>query len=483
MTLTADRPTWLWASLAVASGLAIALLPLQLAVIVLGGAILGVVFYLEPTLSLVFMLCVAPLKTLIETEAPSKLPLDIGQLAFVLYVGFWILRYVVDGKPRLYIPVWLVGGVVVFILGVSLSLWTAYSPAGVVKETVKWVQILVLLVLVANTARWEWVVVGVVLSGVLQAIVGIWEFRGGSGAAHLWIIDYRFFRAFGTFGQPNPFGAFMGMVLPLVFGVILGYIAQIYTSTVQRRENIVLCLLCMVCGGILLLGLLTSWSRGAWLGFIGASAVMLWSFPRQRWLGTIAILGGGGLLLVLAPLGVLPATLTNRLTSFTHDLTNVQDVRGVVISNENFAVIERLAHWQAAGEMAKTSPWLGVGFGNYEIAYPHFALINWQFALGHAHNYYLNLLAETGIIGLLAYLVMWGIIFALSWQLLQTSQDWRLRGVAVGLLGTWTHISIHSLLDKLYVNNLFLHVGVMVGLLAVLYRTAYRDDLIHLKSH
>ena len=38
-----------------------------------------------------------------------------------------------------------------------------------------------------------------------------------------------------------------------------------------------------------------------------------------------------------------------------------------------------------------------------------------------------------------------------------------------GLLGTWTHLAVHSMVDKLYVNNLFLHLGVLLGLLAVAY--------------
>ncbi len=71
-----------------------------------------------------------------------------------------------------------------------------------------------------------------------------------------------------------------------------------------------------------------------------------------------------------------------------------------------FSVIERLTHWQAAVRMAETQPWLGVGFGNYAAAYPDFRLLLWENALGHAHNYYLNVAAEIGAIGLLAYLGM-----------------------------------------------------------------------------
>jgi O-antigen ligase len=209
---------------------------------------------------------------------------------------------------------------------------------------------------------------------------------------------------------------------------------------------------------------------------MGAVVVMIWAFPRQRWTGTILLVGGAAFVLMLWSAGLLPVSVTARLTGFGEDFSGIGDARGVVISDENFAVIERLAHWQSALEMAKTSPWLGIGFNNYEAAYPNFALINWQFALGHAHNYYLNLLAETGIVGLTAYLVMWMAVFYHNWRLLAQIQHWQQRGLAVGLLGVWTHIAIHSLIDKLYVNNLFLHVGVMLGLLAML---TFREKNAH----
>jgi len=85
-------------------------------------------------------------------------------------------------------------------------------------------------------------------------------------------------------------------------------------------------------------------------------------------------------------------------------------------------------------------------------------------ALGHAHNYYLNLLAETGIIGLGAYLIAWLMIAILTLRALGRETGFR-RGVALGILGTWAHLTAHNFFDKLYVNNMFLHLGVMLGLI------------------
>ncbi|HID52637.1 MAG TPA: O-antigen ligase domain-containing protein, partial [Anaerolineae bacterium] len=143
------------------------------------------------------------------------------------------------------------------------------------------------------------------------------------------------------------------------------------------------------------------------------------------------------------------------------------DVRGEDINDANYAVLERLAHWQAAVDMARENLWLGVGFGNYEPAYADYALLNWPYPLGHAHNYYLNLVAEVGVVGLLAYLVLWTAVF---WQTIRLLRrlDWPVRGIALGLLAVWAAISVHHLVDKLYVNNIYIHLGVMLGLLQLL---------------
>jgi O-antigen ligase len=225
--------------------------------------------------------------------------------------------------------------------------------------------------------------------------------------------------------------------------------------------------------------LIMSWSRGAWLGFGAAASVMAVALPRQaRWgLLLAAVLVVAALSLHAA--GLLPASLTTRLTDFARDV-RFEDVRGVGINDANYAVVERLAHWQAALGMFRHRFWTGVGFGGYEPAYRDFALINWPIALGHAHNYYLNLAAETGLIGLLAYLLLWGTVFWQTWRATRRTAGF-LRGVAIGLLGAWTHLAVHHLLDNLYVNNVHLHVGVLLGLLAFIVQVSadeYADEYI-----
>ena len=188
--------------------------------------------------------------------------------------------------------------------------------------------------------------------------------------------------------------------------------------------------------------------------------------PRRTWLGVGAVALAIAVLLSANAIGLLPGAIRARLTDFTQQ-AQVYDVRGVGINDANYAVLERLAHWQAAGEMIRYHPWTGVGFSNYEPVYSQYALMNWPIALGHAHNYYLNVAAELGVPGLVFYALLWGAIFWQTARALRRGSGWE-RGLALGLLGAWTHLSAHHLFDNLYVNNTHLLIGALLGVLTIL---------------
>lgn len=479
-------------TVALALGVIAAQAPLPVAAGLLGGACIVVLLLLEPALGIVLMLGLAPLKTLIATESPVAMPVDVGQLGLAAVVAAWSgwrvtqRRHTSLPASRVYLP--LAGIMLVF----GLSLFVATSPGAWLSEMVKWGEMLVLVLIVLDIGqhgRWEWVALGAVLAGVLQALIGLYEFMGGSGAPHLWVLGYQRFRAFGTFGQPNPYSAFMGLTLPLALGLAWGYGMRWFGRWREHRHDAAAWLSPLLAsalyagaGLVLLGGLLASWGRGAWLGFAAAITVMVFFAPAKRWKG--ALLFGLGCLLALAMWlgGFVPVGIQQRIDNTLNEFVGFGDMRGVPISNENFAIVERLAHWQAAVNMADAHPFLGVGVGNYEAVYATYGIPSWPRALGHAHNDYLNLLAETGIIGLAAYLIGWAAIVA--WTIGALRQpDPVMRGLALGLLGVWTHLAVHSLVDKLYVNNIFLHIGAMLGLLAIAYRYHQQSLVGHQNDH
>ena len=471
----------LWQLSAILSALVlggmIVFLPIELAGLLILSVVLGILSVITPFSALAFTLIIAPLRTLIQTESAVNLPLDVGQLGFFFFVGAWITHRIIYKKRLIewtYTPLYISIGI--FLIVTGLGGFYATSLSAWLTEWLKWALILVLIYILVTLCRynrrWEWLLFALVGSGLAQSIIGLYTFFGGSGADHLRIFpDRGLFRAFGSFGQPNPFGGFMGLLTPLAMMSAVGYIMCVWSiwrkNRVISRHNLFL-------GGYygtasLLMGsaVIASWSRGAWLGLGVAILVLVVAFPRKLWQGlgllALAIIIGG----ILWMSGRLPSSLTDRISSATQELFVLSDVRGVDINPENYAVIERLAHWQAALNMGRANAWLGVGFGNYDATYDTYRLINWKFSLGHAHNYYLNVLAETGIIGLVAYIGLFIHLLVLTWQT-RKHPDNLARLTAVGLLGSWVYLMTHSMTDNLYVNNVFIHFGVMIGILAII---------------
>ncbi len=463
----------LWSIAAALVGYFVATQPIGLVVIGLAFVAFVVLACITPFAALVILLVLAPMRTLIATEALVQLPLDIGQIALVGFLLSWVINRIVSGERLVW--EWRSPVVLLLVGFVTITGFTAFSAVSLtawLNEWLKWLQMILLVVYVLNYAqkrRWEWLLLGLTVAAVAHAWIGIYEFLGGSGALHL-MINGRFFRAFGTFGQPNPFGGFMGLVAPIALMGALGYGWRALSAPRSRwlNHDLGLAVFYLLSSVIILIGILMSWSRGAWIGLGAAIVVTLFAIPRNAKWGSLFLGGAVFVLLLLWVTGVVPRSVVDRLSNSTQEFFAFEDVRGVDITPENYAVVERLAHWQAALNMASAHPLLGIGLGNFEVVYPNYRLLNWFEPLGHAHNYYLNILAEAGVLGLLAYGNVWSFIMALSWRG-RRHPDILSRFVLVGLLGAWVYLAVHSFFDNLYVNNLFLHMGLMLGILAVLY--------------
>ena len=407
---------------AVLVALAIALLPLPLAAGLLFGTAILLLAVLYPIFGLGLALILGPFGAL-EAVVLGPALLDSGQIALLFAFAAWIGTGL--ARRRLYITAtsfnipWFV-----FLSIAALTLLDAYSiPLGLV-ELLKWVEIGLIVWLILDLAHdpsrrpggfpfvMRAVLAFLLIAGLVQALIGIWQFGlRGTGPEHFIVLG-RFYRAYGTFEQPNPFGGYMNLVAFTALGVVLGQGAAWIDRRRGRGHNPYLApagywmglgIITAVAGT---LGVVLSWSRGAWLGFLAGAAVLALFSSRRLSFG-IVIMGSAVLLVstglwvgVSAKAGPALAVI-DRLSGFREEFT-LGDVRGVDINDANYSVLERLAHWQAVADMARDDLWTGVGFGNYAAAYEDYDLINFPDALGHAHNYYLNLLAEIGLPGLVA---------------------------------------------------------------------------------
>lgn len=468
----------LFVLLAAACGVALIALPLPQAVLVLGIPAVVIATAVQPLAGLAVALLLGPLGAL-ESQRLGGSALDSGQVMLLLTLAIWLARGMVRHRVTLR-RTFITLPLLFWMAVAAVSGFGSVSAAFSVRELLKWVEIALIIWLIVDLGSETdahgrrrmvvWLVAMLLLAGVSQALFGIWQFLLWQDGPDHFLVLGRFYRAYGAFEQPNPFGGFMNFAVLLGLGVVLG-LATAVVGRWRRRAAIprswwVWLLAAGAATAVTGIALVFSWSRGAWLGFAAGAATVAFFWPRRlRW-GVTVVVAAAVVLAAAYALNAVPATITERLAGFTADLT-FGDVRGVDIDEGNYAVLERLAHWQAALDMARDRFWTGVGFGSYAAAYDDYRLINWPDALGHAHNYYINLLAEVGLPGLLAYLVLWT---AVVWQTIRVLRhaDWPLRGVALGLMGAWAALSVHHLVDKLYVNNIYVHLGVMFGLLQLL---------------
>jgi putative inorganic carbon (HCO3(-)) transporter len=469
---TFDSARWLNVGLiaaALIAALAIARLPLIPLVALIGGTAIVLVTLIEPMAGLALTLVVAPLAAYTNYMTGAVLrPLDIGQVMLGLTLGAWLLRGLARREIR--VPsVPLLWPLIVFVGWAALSLLWAPSFEYAIPEVIKWAEVIVLMLIVveAGQKRMGWVIAGVLVSGAFQAALGVWQARLRGIGPETFELAEHVYRAYGSFEQPNPYAGYIGLIWPLVAGLLITQVSSLKSTVSNLKfQCVTRALLLAACALLLVSALVFSWSRGAWLGALAAVAVIAAPLPRRTWLGVSAMALAIAILLSANAIGLLPGAIRARLTDFTQQ-AQVYDVRGVGINDANYAVLERLAHWQAAGEMIRYHPWTGVGFSNYEPVYSQYALMNWPIALGHAHNYYLNVAAELGVPGLVFYVLLWGAIFWQTARALRRGAGWE-RGLALGLLGAWTHLSVHHLFDNLYVNNTHLLIGALLGVLTIL---------------
>jgi O-antigen ligase len=242
--------------------------------------------------------------------------------------------------------------------------------------------------------------------GTFEALYGLVEYLGGGHRIWWWPNPYSQW-VHGTFINRDHLAGYLEMTLLVAAGLLLALRAEGRTgqgrlgwrarlSRLARDDRwakgLLLFFLCVLMGTALLLSL----SRGAvmTLGvtFLPLSALLLLRRGSRRY-GLVGLAVFIGMLLYAAPLGL----------------------EGLL---EKFADLERGAAdrwkiWAGAWQMAMAYPWAGTGWGTFEWTYPAFRPETCgEVLFDHAHNDWLELLAETGVVGVL--LVLAGVVLYMA---------------------------------------------------------------------
>ncbi len=369
------------------------------------------------------------------------------------------------------IPRYLIIAIVVFLLAILISMTGAFSIKSSLKEVAKWLEFLIVVLLGARYLRSRqqiWIVVTIMfLAAISQACYGYIQYFFNIGPQAF--IRAASLRVYGTFDQPNPYAGYINMTLAVALTLTL-------LGTTARTR---------ILSGIttlLLVGVeILSQSRG---GEIALAVVLLFvvtvGMPRVRKL--IALGAVGALFAVAGYLaGVLPAHILNPVLR----ILGLVQISFTAPSAQDYSTAERLAHWIAGINMFVTHPFTGVGIGNYPDAYAQYYITIFVNSLGHAHNFYINMAAETGIIGLLAFLLFLGAIFVAGTRafrainaryqqqkharahpqagmtLTEVAHSHAVmtllsnnRALALGLLAALLSVCVHNMVDNLYVHSM-----------------------------
>ncbi len=240
------------------------------------------------------------------------------------------------------------------------------------------------------------------------------------------------FHAKGNFSHHLTYSHYLLLVFPL-------FLSLTGTRTVSWKFRIM-----MLLGSLgILSGLALSLGRSAWLGALSALGILALQLPK-RWLiglGTMAIIGG----ILLLPVLQIGSSFVTYQQSFESPLKARIDSLFTLRHHR-----DRLFLWESAVLAIQDHFWLGIGFENdSEVMPPYREVVGEKYqhvqfsnqASAGVHNIYLQTFLNSGVIGLLCYLWLWGtmlgwnirwILYAKDQFPLEKSLLW---GISAGFVG------------------------------------------------
>ncbi|HUG14501.1 MAG TPA: O-antigen ligase family protein [Thermomicrobiales bacterium] len=429
-------------------------------------------------------------------------PLTATRALVLLAVAVTVLYALTRGRPlvvtRLALPFAALIGWMTVVAGNASNVDLAVDE--ILRWTIAFIAFLILLQLLVGATNSELVasVAAISVVAALQASLGILQSLFALGPASFEVAG-NLSRGYGTFGRPNTYAGYLEMALfpTLWLGVhqvqAIRQRLSIYRfdrlrGAVASRDNrrllagdVLTAAILMGSAGIVAAGILTSFSRGAWLGVafgLVVSAGVAFRKSKFRFLAAapivvlIAVVVGGGL---------APAVISERVLSVIED-SRPFDATSIKITDDNFAAVERMAHWQAGWHMFRDHPITGVGPGNYNARYAdYFVRSEFRTSQGHAHNFYIHSLAETGVVGLALYLVLIASALGLSVYVAVVSIGLP-RALALGGVGTTVAVIVHNVFENLHVLNLGIQLGAAWALTIAAHRLLLANRAAHRRA-
>ncbi len=296
--------------------------------------------------------------------------------------------------------------------------------------------------------------------GIFEACYGLFQYLTGWQQIFTYVKKYDLDVATGTYINRNHYAGVLEMILPFALALAFyqfGKIPKARPDTAHRmrsffsHEEFQKLLLWLFLAIILFVGLVFSQSR---MGIVSAVVSTLLLFTL------IATSGLQRINTVLLATLFLSAAIWMVVWIGPEPVIARFEVLG-----QEYPPSGRWAIWQDTLRLIPQHPWLGSGFGTFQLAYPSVQTTFLTMFVTHAHNDYLELASD---LGLPAGLLLFGAVFYLlqrSIQRFRTSEPRFARAVALGCFGALVAILLHSLTDfNLYIPANALLFAVVLGL-------------------
>ncbi len=319
----------------------------------------------------------------------------------------------------------------------SLSLAPYATKLAVVQLVVYCVFFAAAFTFVNTQNRLRKIVVTIIVFGSLMAFYGILQ-RLASLEQIYGLRAPGFAVPFASFINQHHFAALMEMTIGITLALVFG-------RATKNNKRVFLLIAVVVMG----MAVVFTSSRGGMLsllgviGFIIAANILRKPERQTNSAAEIQVnfrrnfaLIGGGLFLILILFGSV------LLLGGDESL-----LRGIGLANQTDITNGRAHFWQIALEIFRDHPITGAGLDSFAFVFPRYDSWNGAFRVEQAHNDYLQILADAGILG---FVCLAAFIFLLFKQGLRTvveaTSSFR-RSVAVGALAGSAGILIHSFFD------------------------------------
>jgi O-antigen ligase len=312
-----------------------------------------------------------------------------------------------------------------FALAQELLGFSVYPYATKV-ELLKWGAYLLLFFLTVETfhtaEQWKLFVWFLVSFGFFVSLFAIIQYFTFNGRLYWFRVLRHGGLPFGPFVNHNHFAGFVELTDPLG-------LAMLFSGAVGRDKLTLLTFLTVLPIGALVL----SASRGGIASFLFELALLTF-LVRRRGKGGRQLLTASGLALVAGFLSIWLGAggSVERFESLTHG--EISRDRRLSVARDSWQIFHH-------------HPWTGTGLGTFETVYPRYESYYDGLVVDHAHNDYLELLADTGLVGGVC---MLGFIILLAWRglfNLRAARNPVCRSLYAGSLVACAGLLLHSMVD------------------------------------